>query len=64
MAGNRELSPVLEARPAVIGRMKSAWPWAPRTKMALHSSNWLELKDAPWKIKHTALSGGFRAIYK
>lgn len=52
MAANCALSPVQEARPTVIGRMRSAHPWAPHTQAALHSSGWLELKDV-------AVSGGF-----
>lgn len=57
MAGNREPSPVREARPAVIGRMKSARPWTLSTEMALHDSSWLELKDTPRKIKHRPYQG-------
>lgn len=63
-AGNPELSLVWKAHSAMISRMKSACPWVPYPKMALHRSGWLELKDMMLKTKHTSVSGGFRAIYK
>lgn len=60
---NPELSLAQKALTAAISSM-SACPWMLYTKMALHKSGWLELKDMMLKIKHVSVSGGFRATSK